>query len=132
MPYTIMPLLSTSPEGVKKPTVIGAAKVSKEDRHFIAYGDFVPGVNTKWMRGAQQVMAYLHEIDLDRYIVVANQSALDIIDPGEVGKTLAESIVLFDEKVSTGSIGGIDFDDIMGRVVTKPGDEAKKAVEILK
>lgn len=118
MPYTIMSLLSTVVEGEKLPVVDGATDVTKEaDGKYIAYGDFVPGANTKWMRGPDQVVAVLYELVLDTYVIVAEQETINAIDIFDEGQTATEAVALFDGTVPIGSIADVDFDAVMGRNV---------------
>jgi hypothetical protein len=111
MKYKILQL--TTENGI--PIVTGAVDVSKEaGGKYIAYGDFVRGTNTKWKRGPEQVVAYLHEWKAGEFIVVAEQAVLDAIDPTDKGKTVSEMDVDFVAADHGGAIGEADFYDAMG------------------
>lgn len=118
MNYTIMSLDSAVVDGSAVPIVEGATNVSRQsDNKYIAYGDFVPGRNTRWMRGPDQVIAVLHELAPDVYVIVAEQETINAIDIFDEGQTATEAVALFDGTVPIGSIADIDFDAVMGRNV---------------
>jgi len=89
--------------------IIADADVSDEGRgRFIAYSPvFVPGINTKWMRSPDQVLAVLRQGKPGQFIVVSNQSFLDKLDPDSKGKTLTQAGIAHPP---TGIIGGVNME----------------------
>jgi hypothetical protein len=85
--YTILDI--STKEGL--PDITDAHVSDAGDGKFTIYSEtFVPGINTKWMRGADQVLAILHENKPGQYFVVASQDYIDALDPLSEGKTTAD------------------------------------------
>jgi hypothetical protein len=85
--YTILDI--TTKDGI--PDIADAHVSDAGHGKFTVYSnDFVPGINTKWMRGADQVLAVLHENKPGQYFVVASQDYIDALDPLSEGKTTTE------------------------------------------
>jgi hypothetical protein len=71
------------------PVVPGAVDVSSQENGlYVAYGAFAKGVNTKQMRGPDQVVAYLWEAKPGLFAVFADDFAA--IDPLGTGETMKD------------------------------------------
>jgi len=91
MNYKILTLPETSNQaGQTVPVIPGALDVEKADGYITAYGDFVPGVNTKWMRGPNQVVAFCKQLADGRYLVCSEDAKLAELDPTNAGVKLSD------------------------------------------
>lgn len=91
MNYKILTLQETSNQAGKTiPVIPGALHTVRTDGYITAYGDFVSGVNTKWMRGPDQVVAFCKQLADGRYLVCAEDAKLTELDPTNAGEKLAD------------------------------------------
>lgn len=91
MNYKILTLPETSNQaGQTIPVIPGALHTVRADSYITAYGDFVPGVNTKWMRGPDQVVAFCKQLADGRYLVCAEDTELTELDPTNAGDKLKD------------------------------------------
>jgi len=91
MNYKILTLPeTTNQDGQTVPVIPGALDVDRAGSYITAYGGFVPGVNTKWMRGPDQVVAFCKQLADGRYLVVSEDAKLTELDPTSVGEKLSD------------------------------------------
>jgi len=91
MNYKILALPETSNQAGKTiPVIPGASDVDRAGSYITVYGDFAPGVNTKWMRGPDQVVAYCKQLADGRYLVCSEDAKLTELDPTNAGEKLAD------------------------------------------
>jgi len=91
MNYKILTLPEMSnTAGDAVPVISGAIDTVRADGYITAYGDFVPGVNTKWMRGPDQVVAFCKQLADGRYLVVSEDAKLTELDPTNAGVKLSD------------------------------------------
>jgi hypothetical protein len=107
------------------PIIPGSDNVSVEGDFIIAYGPPVKGVNTKWMCGPDQVVAYLREYKPGYYVVVANSDKMSAIDPLNTGQT-HDKVGDFVAADNGGVIGGADFYEAMGVQPPEPPESPEE------
>jgi len=91
MNYKILTLPETSNQAGKTvPIVLGALHTVRAGSYITAYGDFVPGINTKWMRGPDQVVAFCKQLADGRYLVCSEDTKLTELDPTNAGEKLKD------------------------------------------
>jgi len=91
MNYKILILPETTDHsGQSVPVIPGSLDVSKSDGYVIAYGDFVPGIKSKWMRGPNQVVAFCKQLADGRYLVCSEDAKLTELDPTNAGEKLKD------------------------------------------
>jgi hypothetical protein len=122
MSHKVLTLLKTELNSEMIPIVPGATEVQRvHDNIYFAYGPYVKGVNTKWMRGSQQVLAALCELSPGKFLVIAEQDELDIIDPTDKGLPI-------DQPAPLGSIGSVCFSEAV-KPRPEPVEEELEVVE---